>query len=297
MFNNLALLYTKQGRLNEAEPLYLRSLAMVERTLGPEHLDVATSLNNLAGLYSRQGRYAERRIPLSSICSDSKGKVGDDHAEMSVALNNLGTLFVDLGRYEDGEQLLRRSLDLRERQLGPQHLSIATCLNNLAGVYRKCGKYAAAAPLYLRALTIWEANQGENDPDVAVALNNLGVILYEQARYTEAERCFSTGIRHSKECFRSVAPGRGRVSQQSSCSVSDPEALQRSWTNVPRIPKQSVRKPSDRDIQRLPRDSATLRNFTGWKGKPSIRSRSIAGRLTFGICFGSRSSGYGQQPG
>ena len=28
MLNNLALLYTKQGRLNEAEPLYLKSLAM-----------------------------------------------------------------------------------------------------------------------------------------------------------------------------------------------------------------------------------------------------------------------------
>jgi len=57
--NNLAELYRIQGRYPEAEPLYRRSLAIRERTLGPEHPSVATSLNNLAAFYHVQGRYAE----------------------------------------------------------------------------------------------------------------------------------------------------------------------------------------------------------------------------------------------
>jgi Tetratricopeptide repeat len=36
-----------QGRYGEAEPLYLRSLAIREKALGPDHPDVATVLNNL----------------------------------------------------------------------------------------------------------------------------------------------------------------------------------------------------------------------------------------------------------
>ncbi len=35
----------------DAEPLYKRALAMLEKALGPEHPHVAASLNNLAELY------------------------------------------------------------------------------------------------------------------------------------------------------------------------------------------------------------------------------------------------------
>ena len=46
--NNLAVLYSAQGKYAEAEPLYKRSLAIHEKALGPDHPDVAISLNNLA---------------------------------------------------------------------------------------------------------------------------------------------------------------------------------------------------------------------------------------------------------
>ena len=57
--NNLAVLYSDQGRYADAEPLYKRALAIREKALGPDHPDVATSLNNLAALYNDQGRYAD----------------------------------------------------------------------------------------------------------------------------------------------------------------------------------------------------------------------------------------------
>ena len=39
-----------EDKYAEAEPLFQRSLAIAEKTLGPEHLDVATSLENYAAL-------------------------------------------------------------------------------------------------------------------------------------------------------------------------------------------------------------------------------------------------------
>ncbi|CAN0531556.1 unnamed protein product [Ectocarpus sp. 8 AP-2014] len=41
-----------QGKYDDAEQLYERSLAIREKLLGPEHPDVAQSLNNRAGLLS-----------------------------------------------------------------------------------------------------------------------------------------------------------------------------------------------------------------------------------------------------
>ena len=57
--NNLALLYDNQGQYAEAEPLYQRSLAILEKALGPEHPDVATSRENYAILLRKTGRSAE----------------------------------------------------------------------------------------------------------------------------------------------------------------------------------------------------------------------------------------------
>ena len=56
LLNNLALLYNNQGRYAEAEPLYKRSLTILESTLGPDHPQVVLSLDNLASLYRATNR-------------------------------------------------------------------------------------------------------------------------------------------------------------------------------------------------------------------------------------------------
>jgi tetratricopeptide (TPR) repeat protein len=43
--NNLAVLYSSQGRYEEAEPLYLQALSMRQKLLGTEHPDVAKLLS------------------------------------------------------------------------------------------------------------------------------------------------------------------------------------------------------------------------------------------------------------
>ena len=58
---NLANLYTTQGNYTKAEPLYKRSLDILEKALGPNHPDVATSLENLAELYRATNRSAEAK--------------------------------------------------------------------------------------------------------------------------------------------------------------------------------------------------------------------------------------------
>jgi hypothetical protein len=45
--------YHNQGKLEQAESLYQRTLAIQERMPGPEHPDTAQSLNNLAVPASR----------------------------------------------------------------------------------------------------------------------------------------------------------------------------------------------------------------------------------------------------
>jgi tetratricopeptide (TPR) repeat protein len=86
--NNLAGLYSSQGRYEAAEPLYIRSLEILEQVLGADHPATATSLNNLAGLYSSQGRY-EAAEPLYLRCLEIfLEKLGQDHPNTQTVQKN-----------------------------------------------------------------------------------------------------------------------------------------------------------------------------------------------------------------
>lgn len=49
-----SMLSTFQGRYAEAEPFYARAQAILEKSLGTEHLNVASALNNRGTLLEEQ---------------------------------------------------------------------------------------------------------------------------------------------------------------------------------------------------------------------------------------------------
>ena len=57
--DNLAKLYSAQGKYGEAEPLHNQALAIAEKALGSDHPQVATSLENYAALLRQTQRTAE----------------------------------------------------------------------------------------------------------------------------------------------------------------------------------------------------------------------------------------------
>jgi tetratricopeptide (TPR) repeat protein len=110
----LASLYRSQGRYSEAEPLYGRSLSIVEQQLGADHPDVAASLNNLAGLYKSQGRYSEAEPLYGRSLSIREQQLGADHPDVANSLNNLAGLYESQGRYSEAEPLYGRAVNLHE---------------------------------------------------------------------------------------------------------------------------------------------------------------------------------------
>lgn len=54
--NNLGWLYHQHGNFARAESLYARAVAIFERTLGPDHANVATCLENYAELLRKTNR-------------------------------------------------------------------------------------------------------------------------------------------------------------------------------------------------------------------------------------------------
>ncbi len=67
----------------EAEPLFERAIAIGEKTLGPEHPDLATRLNNLAELYRATGRYAEAEPLYQRAIAIIEKTLGPEHPALA----------------------------------------------------------------------------------------------------------------------------------------------------------------------------------------------------------------------
>ena len=98
-----------QGRYADAEPLYKRSLAIREKSLGPDHPDVATSLNNLAVLYRPRSLCGCRAALKRSLAIREKS-LGPNHPDVA-SLNNLAALYRDQGRWAEALPLVRTATE------------------------------------------------------------------------------------------------------------------------------------------------------------------------------------------
>jgi tetratricopeptide (TPR) repeat protein len=199
--NNLAELYRNQGRYAEAEPLYQRSLAIKEKTLGKDHPGVATSLNNLAGLYDRQRKYAQAELLYQRSLAIFEKALGKDHPDVATSMNNLAELYDRQRKYAQAEPLYQRSLAIFEKALGTDHPSVATSLNNLANLYLNQRKYAQAEPLSQRSLAIREKALGTDHPLVANSLNTLANLYDSQGKYAQAEPLYQRSLTISEKAL------------------------------------------------------------------------------------------------
>ncbi len=194
LLNQAGLYLLHRARYAEAEPLFLKALAIREQVLDPDHPATALSLNNLAWLLLAQGRFGEAEPLARQALAIYEASLGRDHPSTAKSLHNLAWLLRAQGRFGEAEPLHRRALAILEQILGPDHPDTATSLYNLAVVFKDQGRNAEAEPLLRRALAIFEAALGPDHPSTAASFNYLARLFQAQGRLGEAEPLFRRAL-------------------------------------------------------------------------------------------------------
>lgn len=192
--NNLAQIRADQGHDEEAEPLYKRAMALMEKGKGLDSVEVAPVLNNLAALYQRQGRFAEAEPLFKRALHVREKNLSRAHPDVGQALNNLATLYVKQERQAEAEPLLQRALAIYQKAAGPEHPAVATILNNIGQVDRDLDRDTEAEAPIKRSLAIREKVLGPDHPDVARSLKNLAGLYQHQQRYADAEPLYRRAL-------------------------------------------------------------------------------------------------------
>jgi tetratricopeptide (TPR) repeat protein len=194
VLNNLASVYGAQGLLEQAKPLYARSLEIREQNLSPDHPDIASGLNELAILYYSEGDYEKVESLFQRSLVILEKSLGNDHFSVAGCLNNLARLYEKQGKFEQAEPLYYRSLAIKEQSMGQNHPSVAGSLNNLASLHQAQGKYEQAETEYKKSLAIREKVLGSDHPQVASSLNNLAILYDVQGMFEKAEALHQRAI-------------------------------------------------------------------------------------------------------
>ncbi len=201
-------LYLKAGpaAYQSAHLLYLRALALAEKTLGPAHSETGIILINLAVLYKAMGKY-DAALPLSlralAIVEETHGP---DHPDTGTCLNNLAEAYRAKGDYDNALALFLRALVIAEKAQGLKHTDMGSILNNLAGIYRVMGNFPAALAHYQRAMSILEKEKGPEHP---ICLNNLAVLYKAMGDYEAALPLFQLALNITEKVYGLVHPVTG----------------------------------------------------------------------------------------
>jgi CHAT domain-containing protein/tetratricopeptide (TPR) repeat protein len=183
---NLAEVYAGMGRDADAESVYKRALAVMEKTIGLDSNDIVPELSNLGALYERQSRYAEAEPLLKRALALREKALPPNPPKVGVALNNLATVYEKQDRHSESEPLLKRALAIYQKIPGAER-AVATLVDNLGQVYKAEGRYADAEPVIKQSLAIREKVLGRDHIDVARSLTNLGDLYQRQQRYSDAQ--------------------------------------------------------------------------------------------------------------
>jgi tetratricopeptide (TPR) repeat protein len=183
------------GRLDEAEALYTRLIALGPRVLGAESHDVFLHQMNFGTLRHVRGQFelAERHYRESMEGLRRTG--GPDEPVAIPALSNLGELNRDWGRYEPAEALLKQALQAWQRVYSPDHPSTLWTGWKIAEMDRDRGRLDEAGVSFRRCIEGYLKAQGPEGLEVATLRADLGLNDLRRGEPARAEPLFREALR------------------------------------------------------------------------------------------------------
>ena len=137
VLHNLSGIAYYRERIDEAERLQRRALAIREATLQEDDRDLAGSREALALLLRKQGKPAAAAEILERLAAAPEKVYGPEHPELAQTLLKLGLAYEDLDRDIEAGRLFERSLSIDEKALEPGHRQLERARDTLASHCRE----------------------------------------------------------------------------------------------------------------------------------------------------------------
>lgn len=176
--NNIASLYFKQGKWQEAAALFERALEIQALTVGTADVEYARTLNNLGVVWANENDYERANQYYCQALKSRKDSLGVHHKDYALSLHNLGRLRTCQGKQEEAKSYLFKALAIRKEILGENHPEVAASYFGIGELYSSQTNESKAIEYQTKSLTMRLKLFGELNPEVAASYFALGT--YEE---------------------------------------------------------------------------------------------------------------------
>jgi tetratricopeptide (TPR) repeat protein len=178
--SELAGALDRQGKGEEAVPLYQDAVEIFESTTVNELVLAAKIRNNLALIFKEKGslELAEEHYLVSLNAYELA--CGPESLEVSSIYNNIGGLYQAAGHLKRAVEMHVRAWELRETLAGEGSLDAGQSLSNLAAAHHALGEYAKADGFYKRARMVLAGHRA-TAPEVCEIVESNHRVLLEEA--------------------------------------------------------------------------------------------------------------------
>jgi tetratricopeptide (TPR) repeat protein len=150
----LAAMYLTAGDLSRAEPLYRRSLSLLESNPATPRQDLATTLSSVAALYRAQNKLALAEDAWSRALKLDREVLGDVHPQVAWVMEMLADVYSARGESHEAEDYSSQAVETMQRLFGDKSMPTAVALANRATVEQRANAFDRAAGDYERAVGI-----------------------------------------------------------------------------------------------------------------------------------------------
>ena len=183
----LSTLSWEVGDYTQAKEYAIRSEEVREKTLPPDHPDLAESLTALAIALEYSGDLA------GGIEADRKAlairlkSLDPDHPQVGTSLNNLGIKLLELGDYPDALHMIEEASRIGAAALNPDHPSAGHGATNIGNAYFEMHDYDRAERYLKQSILEKERLNGSNHPELLTSLETLARVCIARGKYSQAQ--------------------------------------------------------------------------------------------------------------
>jgi len=184
-----------QEEFARAQPVLRRSLALFEKSAGPDSLETGEAANNLAMAYRKTGELAQAQAQLERALPLMEAHLNSSSVEMEIAFNNMFDVLAEQNHWDQAELYLKRALAIGAAL--PESPQFADVKENLALLLSHRAHYRQAAEAMAAAIAIEE--QADDRARLAKSLDTYAAYLKKSGQKSEAQRVEDRArqIRHS----------------------------------------------------------------------------------------------------
>jgi tetratricopeptide (TPR) repeat protein len=165
IYNQLGLIKNRQGEYQEAITFYEKSLEIKEKTLPPNHLNLASSYNNIGSVYYSMGDNSKALSYYEKDLEIKQQSLPPTHPKLAKSYIAHGLVYNNMGEHSKAIAFYEKALEIQQQSLPPNHPDLGSSYNNIGNVYFMMGDYSKALSFYERAVKIGQQSLPANHPD------------------------------------------------------------------------------------------------------------------------------------